>query len=96
VDDSAFRVEALSDPRRTQRADLLAYNQRTVDARSLADDVLHEDPSNVSANETMEYLEFRLGRPDEARKWYEKAVKLDSRSYRAHNYYGSSPRAEAQ
>jgi tetratricopeptide (TPR) repeat protein len=51
----------------------------------------------------MGFLEFRAGHLDEARKWYEQAVKLDSRSYIAHYYFaaismnaGAGPSDDAQ
>jgi predicted Zn-dependent protease len=51
----------------------------------------------------MGFLEFRAGHVEEARKWYERAVKLDSQSYLAHYYYaaismnaGASPGDDAQ
>ena len=69
----------------------------------LLERVLQEDPKNVSAHETMGFLEFRAGHLDEARKWYEQAVKLDSQSYIAHYYFaaismnaGASPSDDAQ
>jgi Tfp pilus assembly protein PilF len=68
------------------RADFLAYNQREKDARVLLDQVLHDDPSNTLAHETMGMLELHAGHLDEAEKWYGQAVKLDSQSYLA-NYY---------
>lgn len=88
VDDSAFKAEPLTASQADAvRADFLAYNQRVRDARTLLDHVLHDDPNNVSAHETMGYLEFRDGHIPEARKWYEQAVKLDSQSYLAHYFY---------
>jgi Tfp pilus assembly protein PilF len=103
-DNSIFKVRGLT---RTQadavRADFLAYNERVADARPLLDHVLQEDPQNVSAHETMGFLEFRAGHLDEARKWYEQAVKLDSQSYMAHYYFaaismnaGASPGDDVQ
>jgi len=87
VDDTTFKVQAVSLTQADAvRADFLAYNQRVKDARTLLERVLHDDPANVSAHETMGYLEFRQGNPGEARKWYEQAVKLDSQSFLA-NYY---------
>jgi tetratricopeptide (TPR) repeat protein len=71
------------------RADFLAYNDRSKDARALLDSVLQEDPKNGQAHETMGYLEFRAGNLEAARKWYEQAVELDSHSYLAHYYYAS-------
>jgi len=104
VDGTAFKVQALTAAQADAvRADFLAYNDRAADARPLLDRVLQEDPQNVSAHETMGFLEFRAGHVDEARKWYEKAVKLDSQSYIAHYYFaaismnaGASPGDDAQ
>jgi Tfp pilus assembly protein PilF len=88
VDDAAFKVEALSPAQADAlRADFLVYNGRFGDARRLLDEVLREEPNNVSAHETMGYPELRQGHLDEARKWYEQAVKLDSQSYLAHYYF---------
>jgi len=90
VDDTAFKEQALTETQADAvRADFLAYNGRVADARPLLDHVLHEDPQNVSAHETMGFLEFRAGHLDEARKWYEQAVKLDSQSYLAHYYFAA-------
>ena len=69
------------------RADLMAYERRTKDARALLDAVLKEDPNSVLAHETMGFLEFSAGNHDAARQWYEQAVKLDSKSYLAHYYF---------
>jgi len=71
------------------RADLLAYNDRGKGARALLETVLQQDPKNVSAHETMGFLEFRAGNLDAARKWYEQAVQLDSQSYIAQYYYAA-------
>jgi len=90
VDDTAFKVQPLNPAQADAvRADFLAYNQRSKDARSLLDEVLREDPSNVQAHETMGYLEFREGHLDEALKWYDQAVKLDSQSFLAHYYFAA-------
>ena len=88
VDDSAFTVRTLTLTQAdTSRADFLAYDQRYKDARALLERVLHDDPNNVSARETMGFLEFREGKLDQAQKWYEQAVKLDSQSFLAHYYF---------
>jgi tetratricopeptide (TPR) repeat protein len=90
VDDTAFKVQALSLAQADAvRADFLVYNQRVKDARALLERVLRDDPSNASAHETMGYLEFRQGNLDQARKWYEQAVKLDSQSFLANYYYAA-------
>lgn len=90
VDDSSFKVQALIPVQADAlRADFLAYNQRTADARALLDRVLREDPGNVSAQETLGFLEFREGHLEEARKRYAQAVQLDSQSYLAHYYFAA-------
>jgi tetratricopeptide (TPR) repeat protein len=105
VDDTAFKVRTVTlTEADAVRADFLAYNQRTKDARALLDTILRDDPNNVSAHETMGYLEFREGNLEAARKWYEQAVKLDSHSYLAHYYFAtismrgedSNPSAEVE
>jgi tetratricopeptide (TPR) repeat protein len=104
VDDSMFKVRALSQTQTDAvRADFLAYNDRVADARPLLDQVLHEDPQNVSAHETMGFLAFHSGHLEEARKWYGEAAKFDSQSYIAHYYFaaismnaGADPGEDAQ
>ena len=71
------------------RADFLAYNQRTADARALLDHILHDDPNNALARETMGFMAYQEHHLDEARKWYGEAVKLDSQSYLAHYYFAA-------
>jgi predicted Zn-dependent protease len=90
VDDTTFTVQTLS-PSQTDaaRADFLAYDERVKDAQTLLETVLHDDPKNVSAHETMGYLELRQGHPAEALKWYEQAVKLDSQSFVANYYFAA-------
>jgi tetratricopeptide (TPR) repeat protein len=106
VDESAFTLESIG---RTQadafRADFLAYSGRTEDARPLAQQVLREEPENVSACETLGYLAFAQRNLEEAGKWYAKAVSLNTQSYLSHYYFASilltgsrgeeQPRAEA-
>ncbi len=88
VDDAAFKTQMLTLPQAdATRADFLAYNDRSKDSKALLDEVLHDDPNNTLAHETMGYLEFRQGHLEEALKWYEQAVKLDSQSYLAHYYF---------
>jgi Tfp pilus assembly protein PilF len=87
IDPATFQVKALTLPQANAvRADLLAYNQRTVDARALLDTVLRDDPDNTLAHETMGFLSLHAGDLASAQKWYEQAIKLDSQSYLAHYY----------
>jgi tetratricopeptide (TPR) repeat protein len=104
IDDTAFKVEPLTETQaEALRADFLACDGRVADAQALLDRVLQEDPKNLSAHETKGYLEFRAGHLNEARKWYQQAVMLDSQSYVAHYYFaaismtpGAGPSDDAQ
>jgi Tfp pilus assembly protein PilF len=88
VNESTFQVRAIpATDADAIRADVLVYNQRTRDAQVLIDQVLHDDPNNALAHETMGFLKFREGDKEAAKKWYGEAVKLDSQSYLAHYYY---------
>ncbi len=90
VDESAFQARSVTPAEADAiRADILACDGREADARALLETVLREDPNNVSAHETMGYLEFHAGKMDSARDWYSKAVKLDSQSYLAHYYFAA-------
>lgn len=90
VDDSSFTVRTLTQTQAdTVRADFLAYEQRTGDTRTLLQAVLHDDPANVSTHETMGHISFRQRNFDEARMWYEQAIKLDSQSFLAHYYFAA-------
>ncbi|MFZ0759625.1 MAG: tetratricopeptide repeat protein, partial [Candidatus Sulfotelmatobacter sp.] len=88
--DAAFQTKPLTGPQADAvRADFLAFDQRTADARALLDHVLQEDPNNALAHETMGFLEFHEGHLDAARNWYAQAVKLDSQSYLAHYFFAA-------
>jgi tetratricopeptide (TPR) repeat protein len=90
VDDSAFRIEVITPAQADAvRADFLAYNERTADARGLIDHVLQEDPNNVQAQETLGFMEFQQHHLDEARQRYAQAVQLDSQNYLAHYYFAA-------
>ena len=90
VDDSAFKVEPLTTIQSDAlRADFLAYSRRTADAQSLLDHILQEDSGNSSACETKGFIASQQRDLDEAKKWYEKAVQLDSKSYLAHYYFAA-------
>jgi tetratricopeptide (TPR) repeat protein len=90
IDESAYKVRALSQTDSdAARADVLAYVQRFKDSRALLDQVLKADPNNAQARETMGFLAFREGHLDEAKKWYEEAVKLNPQSYLAQYYFAS-------
>ncbi|MGO9087426.1 MAG: TonB family protein [Terriglobales bacterium] len=91
VDDSHFTVQTLTQTQAdTVRADLMAYDQRDAEARTLAGAVLHDDPANVQALETMGYMAFRQLNFDEARQWFEQALKLDPQNLLANYYFAGA------
>lgn len=91
VDDSSFIVQTLSPAQAdTLRAELLAHVGRTSDARALLEDVLRNDPANVSARENMGYIAYREQNFDEARKWCQQAIKLDPNSFAAHYVFAAA------
>ena len=90
ADEGAYKARPLTATQSDAvRADFLAYDERVKDARTLLEQVLHDDPNNGLAHETMGYLEFRQGRMEQAREWYAQAVKLDSQSYLTHYYFAA-------
>ncbi len=100
VDDSAFKARVLAPAQADAvRADFLAYNDRPADAKALLDLTLQDDPNNVSAQETLGFMEFRQGHIEEARRRYAQAVQLDSQNFLAHYYFAAismrSPLSEA-
>jgi tetratricopeptide (TPR) repeat protein len=72
-----------------RRAEFLAHNGRTAEARTLLDAVLKADPDNAVACETLGYMALREHDMEGARKWLTQAVKLNSHSYLANYYYAS-------
>jgi tetratricopeptide (TPR) repeat protein len=72
-----------------RRAEFLAHNGRTAEARTLLDAVLKADPDNAAACETLGYMALREHDMEGARKWLTQAVKLNSHSYLANYYYAS-------
>jgi TonB family protein len=89
VDDSSFMVRTLSEVEaKTARADFLAHDQRTCDARLLLESVLREDPANVSAREIMGNIALQQVKFDDAKRWCEEAVKLEGQSFFAHYCIG--------
>jgi tetratricopeptide (TPR) repeat protein len=87
VDEAAYKVETLTEIQsEAVRADFLAYEQRVADSRTLLQHILHEDPDNISAYETMGYLAYREGNMQDAAEFYNHAVSLDSQSFLAHYF----------
>ena len=91
VDDSSFTMRTLTQTQvDTVRGDFLAYDQRDSDAQTLLEGVLHDDPASVSARESLGLIAFRNDNYDEARKWYEQALKLDPGSLIANYYFAGA------
>jgi tetratricopeptide (TPR) repeat protein len=90
LNEGAFTVTPLAGPEADAiRADFMAYIGRTADARALLAQVMAADPKNAQACETMGYLSYRDGNRADAKKWYAKAVALNSQSYIAQYYFGA-------
>jgi cytochrome c-type biogenesis protein CcmH/NrfG len=90
LDTSAFEVRAMNPAQADAvRADFLANDRRTADARALLANVLQEEPQNVLAHETMGRLEFQEHHLDQALRWYSQAVQMDSQSFLAHYYFAA-------
>jgi tetratricopeptide (TPR) repeat protein len=88
--DSSVQVRAVSAPEADAvRADVLTCSDRSADAQALLDSLLHADPNDARANESMGLLAFHQGDYDAAKKWYGEAVRLSSHSYLAHYYYAA-------
>ncbi|HYM76199.1 MAG TPA: tetratricopeptide repeat protein [Candidatus Dormibacteraeota bacterium] len=91
VDDSSFIVQSISQTQAdAMRAEFLAHDGRETDAQTLLQNVLRDDPSNVGARETMGYIAYRRQNYDEARKWYQEAIKLDPNSFVAHYFFATA------
>jgi len=88
LDEENFKVHELtpadSDAR---RADFLVYNQSYADARALLQEALREDPNNEQAVESMGFLELQQDHTAESKKWFTRAVQLNSQSYLAQYYF---------
>jgi tetratricopeptide (TPR) repeat protein len=90
IDESGFKSQVLAQTDAdAARADLMAYDQRTDEARALIDTVLKQDPNNIQARETLGYLASRAGKIDEARKWYGEAIKLGAQDFLVYYDYAS-------
>ena len=82
INETNFKARVLSPAdAEAAQADLMAYNQRTDDARALDDTVLKQDPNNIQAHETLGFLANRAGQSSEAHKWYGEAIKLGSQNF---------------
>jgi len=88
VDESSFKSDPISlDDANVIRAGVLVANNRFVEAQALLDSVLHDDPNNTMAHESMGFLCLQQHDDSGARKWFGEAVKLNSQNYLVYYYY---------
>jgi tetratricopeptide (TPR) repeat protein len=88
VDEDSFHSQALSPAESDQaRGDFLIYDRRFDEARALLNEAMQLDPTSAAAAESMGFLEFQQNRNEEAEKWFDKAVSLNSKNYLANYYY---------
>lgn len=89
IDSASYKVRTLSQAQYDiDRADLLVQVGRYQDAESMLKPILASDPSNPDAKEIMGYATWRGGDTAAARKWFDEATTLNSKSFRAYYYYG--------
>ena len=91
VDDASFIVQPLSQTQADAlRAEFLAHDGRDSEARALLQDVLRNDPAHVGARETMGYIAYQQHNYDDARRWYQEAIKLDPNDFIAHFFFAAA------
>jgi tetratricopeptide (TPR) repeat protein len=82
IDPASYKVRTLSKSEfDAYRGDLLAYLGRPADARALLKTVMDADPKLPGPHETMGYMALQDGDRESARKWYLKAIHLNSQNY---------------
>ena len=69
------------------RASFLAAGDHGQAAWPLLEEALQLDPVNALAHETKGFLHFFQQKPEEALRWFTRAVELDSQSYISHYYF---------
>ena len=91
VDDTSFSVQPISQQQAdTFRADFLAHQGRASEARALLQPILHDDPINADARQTMGYIAFVEKNFDEAQKWCHEAIQLDPNNFIAHYFFAAA------
>jgi tetratricopeptide (TPR) repeat protein len=78
------------------RGDFLAHLGERSPARALLAEALALDPSSALACEGLGFIELHERNLAEARKWFEKAVAMDSKSYLANYYHAVLTETEGQ
>jgi len=69
------------------RGDFYVYDRHLAAGRALLEEAMRLEPNLASAYESLGFLCFREGKKEEAAKFFDQAVKLDSRNYLAHYYH---------
>ncbi len=87
VDEKAFAIRELTPAESLAlRGSFLVHSSRSIDALPLLEEALGLDPTSAIAHESMAYLRFLEDDWEEAARWFEKAVELDSESFLSHYY----------
>jgi tetratricopeptide (TPR) repeat protein len=81
------------------RGDFMAHDHHYAEAREMLEEALKLEPKLAAACESMGLVLMEQDKAEEAKQWYARAVALNSQSYLANYYYGTSllkdPRDEA-
>jgi len=88
VDEASFKsIPVTQADANAIRADVLVWNDRRPEAKSLLEATLNDDPENAAAHESMGSLCYAEHDSACAKKWYGEAIQLDAASYMAHYFY---------
>ena len=88
ADEASFKaVPVTPEDANAIRADVLVWNDRRPEAKSLLEATLRDDPKNAAAHESMGSLCYAEHDSACAKKWYGEAIQLDAASYMAHYFY---------
>lgn len=91
LDENSFQAHGLSDAESLAvRADFMAHDHHTSEARAMLEEALKMDPKLAAACESMSFLSLREGKEDDAEKWARQAVELNPQSYWGNYYYARS------
>ncbi len=88
IDEASFKsIPVTPSDANAIRADVLVWNDRRPEAKSLLESTLRDDPKNAAAHESMGSLCYAEHDAPCAKKWYGEAIQLDAASYMAHYFY---------
>jgi tetratricopeptide (TPR) repeat protein len=72
------------------RGDFMAHDHHYAEAREMLEAALKLEPKLAAACESMGLVFMEQDKAEEAKQWYARAVSLNSQSYLANYYYGTS------